>query len=221
MRKAPLKSKSLTVVVAICTIALSGITNAGVIELTPNADASVWDFNDDGIADRIGNWNRNEVYSPNNVRTVIEFDLSNFSAGAMVSSAILGISEFTTHAGMGIDLFAYNANGSVELADWGRTDIFQQTFITDGILDRLEFDVSTVIQTLINANATHAGFLFKDDPNNIGVIWGTYDSNSNPENITSLTLSFDSIPVPEPSTFAICTIAALGLASRKFKKRVS
>lgn len=195
-------------------------TKAGLIDISPIEDTSVYDRNKDGIADTVANWARNEVYIVTglNIKTILEFDISSILSPVSVSHATLTVGESTDRGTNGVNLFGYSGNGDVYLDDWTRTDTLITSFISNGISNEVvQFDVTAMLQSLLNNNHTYAGFVFAGYQTPNATIWTTHADNSN-LNLTqpSLSISYAQV-IAEPSILILFTLVLVAFGYTRNK----
>ncbi len=168
-----------------------------------------------------GSWGYNEQ------RFALEFDLSSIPSGATINSATLSLTRTGGGAGAGGDstfdiwIHGYSGDGSIALGDMSISNPiagpFVYSYISGSFVSTdISADVSTYLQSLVDASATHAGFMgavaapFPAVSLSVGFATRESSTLCPPGNRCPM-LIVDY--VPEPSTVVLLATGLAGLAA--------
>lgn len=162
-------------------------------------------------------------------RSAIEFDLSGVGLGVTVTSAVLGLRDGGTSTDGRIDVYGYAADGTVTLGDFSQTGTVVSSFIITNAngTENFALDVTSFLQSLVAASASHAGFLLVSEDETTFVVGGSDICSSEGDGSPSvpgcsgggpsLTIETQTAVVPLPAglPLLIAGLGALGLVQRR------
>jgi len=142
-------------------------------------------------------------------RSALEFSLAGISAGATINSATFSVSSGGTEvAGGTFNFWGYSGDGAITVADATQTADLLTTLPTLTGHPTYTVDVTSLIQTLVDASAGYAGILITVSPE--GNFFGNDLVSSEGDNgpVPNLTVDFS---VPEPMSTALLGVGLAGL----------
>ena len=155
-------------------------------------------------------------------RVVLEFDLSSFAMGTVISNATLTMNY---DSGIGTNgtysFYGYSGDGVLSIADASETTHHLGTYVTGDI----SIDATTFVQSLLDARTSvdsFAGFVGREtvDGHHSNFIVGTDHQDAPPMLTVDLNQSHALVvPVPAAAWMGMSLLGALGVV-RKLRRRV-
>lgn len=216
-----MKSKLLAAAI-FAAWASSATANAATVALTATAVGNVIDDNGgiaDGVFDRTQATAVPEIDATNNFtyRAVIEFDVSPLPIAAVNSAHLHWDLGSATNPPVNVQLYGYAGDGILSVPDAQQSNLIATAVIPqfgDNGVTSFSIDVSTFLASLITANDSFAGFMFRlpvEPP----------FPNQKMESFMNLALEIDFTPTPLPDTFPLFAtgLGALGLLGWRRKRK--
>jgi hypothetical protein len=207
--------------------------SAAIVDLSPVVDGTATDSDRNGTFDSL---DRNGVLLTVDIENAfanqsesqasLEFDLSSIDSSATINSASLRL--FSRSGGTGgngntveVSVHGYVGDGVLSLAnDFDLDNRVSGPFVAPSGINA---DVTAFVQNLVSSPNTFAGFNLAADTVPFGSYTQNWDSNNAFSGIVSrplLTIDFDVVSVPEPSTFGMMSLAIGCVMSRRRQRSV-
>ena len=209
--------------------AVFGTAIAAPIEIGATVDQTITDIDGDGVGDDL--LAANDVYLrtfglTSVWRTAIEFDLSTFSPGDLVDSAILNLRDQGTSSDGRIDVFGYVGDGTITTSDGSNTSslVTSLNIVAANGTEDFALDVTAFIEALIASGEAFAGFLLVSESPDFNIGGSDMCSSEATSAICAgfgprltVTLSDDmsAVPLPAALPLFLAGLMGVGFAGRR------
>ena len=184
--------------------ARGAVTNLNFVDAATALD----DGPQDGVFDAFTPFNFGSVdnngYS--SFRTALEFDVSGIPPGSTIMAATLTLSVNFVEGTRNIALHGYAGDGTVQLADFSRDDLVDDTTLEPPGSQSVVFDVMTFIESRVAGGERFAGFNVREEPansSNFGVLFFQMDGPNAP------LLSLEFVPLSDADHDGVLDVADL------------
>lgn len=220
--------KSLRLLLGV--LGLLECAHAATVSLIPVADNYAQDADINGVFDTLAT--RTGPYfllhsslsrspylgiEPGDVRSGLEFNISGIPQGSIITSAIFSIHNTAAYHNsdenpgpyLGQSVSGYAGDGQVTLSDFGNLSIVANSMTDD-------FNVTSLIQSLVNAGNGYAGFIVGQNALGYGVVEYSLDHAYPGGPAPTLVIQYT---VPEASSFALFSLAGVSFLLRRKRSR--